>query len=194
MKAETVREVQRDLRAIGWPIWPDGKLGPRTREAVGDFKRGYAFYSPMLRRGSTPGPATRRAIRRCRTAGGLCSPHFHFRDFASKGDGWIRTHRDLVRGLERLRRIVGPIGVRSGYRDPRHNASVGGKTQSQHLFGNAIDPIFRREVSVAEARRVGAFSGIGYNGGTGGVRHLDVRHVGPNTTGGSPRNPTTWIY
>ena len=41
--------------------------------------------------------------------------------------------------LEPARRVVGPIIVNSGYRNPRVNALVGGVKNSQHLLGQAAD-------------------------------------------------------
>jgi hypothetical protein len=45
-------------------------------------------------------------------------------------------------------------------------------------------------------RGVGRFSGIGCDGAVGGpVRHVDVRHAGPNnTTGSTPDSPAIWPY
>jgi len=36
--------------------------------------------------------------------------------------------------LEPIRAKFGPVHVHDGYRDPGHNAAVGGKTESFHLF------------------------------------------------------------
>ena len=41
--------------------------------------------------------------------------------------------------LEPARRIVGPIIVNSGFRNPRVNALVGGVKNSQHILGQAAD-------------------------------------------------------
>jgi len=99
----------------------------------------------------------------------------------------------LVAGLERYRALSGgPVVVISGYRDPRHNAAVGGAPGSQHLYGNAAD--LRPRVALAAVRRLGVFSGIGYQAGSGLVRHVDVRHVGPNPTHSTPRDPAVWPY
>jgi hypothetical protein len=66
------------------------------------------------------GPRTEKALRWSAANGGACSKHFEFREFASSHSGWIRTHRELVIGLEKLRAHVGhPIGVLSGFRDRR---------------------------------------------------------------------------
>lgn len=40
---------------------------------------------------------------------------------------------------EKLREAFGPTVVGSGYRDPDHNASVGGAEDSLHLYFNALD-------------------------------------------------------
>src|SRR5688500_13996090 len=92
---------------------------------------------------------TRRRFRRPRgeplgrEASDLCG--FRFTEFASKGNGWIRVHRELVRGLEEYRELVdGPVVVVSGYRDKAHNTKVGGAPSSQHLYGNAVDSTRRR--------------------------------------------------
>ena len=86
-----------------------------------------------------------------------------------------------------------PVSVVSGHRDPRYNAGIPGAARnSQHLYGNACD--IEAVKSVAEVRRLRRFSGIGFQQCSGLVRHVDVRHVGPNPTGGSVREPATWPY
>ena len=182
--AERASEIQQLLKRIGWPIAVDGDIGSQTKQAVRDFKRGYAFKPSFVKEDASVGPITMRRLKKAAKLGGACSEHFKFREFASSHSGWIRTHRDLVRGLEQLRDEVGrPIGVLSGFRDFKLGAS-----KSQHKFGNAIDPT--RRLPLDACVRVKAFSGIGRQPGTREVRHLDVRHVGPNTTGGTPSNPT----
>jgi zinc D-Ala-D-Ala carboxypeptidase len=183
----TTREVQRALRELGWPIDADGNFGPKTFEAVMDFQRGYAF--SKLRVDGHAAEQTQEALRHALETGGRCSPHFRFVEFKSKGNGWIKLSRDLVLGLEEYRDLVGgPVAIVSGYRDPAHNKAIGGRPNSQHLYGNAadLDPV----KPVAAVKRLQRFSGIGYQGATGLVPHVDVRHVGPNTTGGTERNPT----
>ena len=41
--------------------------------------------------------------------------------------------------LEPARKVVGPILINSGFRNPRVNALVGGVKNSQHLLGQAAD-------------------------------------------------------
>jgi hypothetical protein len=43
-------------------------------------------------------------------------------------------------GLDMWRQLYGsPRIINSGYRDPVHNAAVGGKPASRHMFGDAVD-------------------------------------------------------
>lgn len=185
-------EVLNLLRDIGFPI-PGGVNEKQFHEIVYDFQRGYAFET-LLTDGYA-GPKTQAAIRHSRNNGGKCSPHFRFREFASKGntDYTIKVHRYLVKSLEMLRdEVRHPIGVTSGYRDPAHNLAVGGASNSQHLYGNAID--VDPDLPLTVVKKVKRFSGIGIVRATGKVAHVDVRHKGPNTTNGSANDPTVWYY
>ncbi len=187
------REVQEALHLIGMgaccgPV--DGSFGPATMHAVKWFQQGFAFHDLLV--DGHAGPQTHEALRLSLDRGGRCGEFFTFREFSSKGDGHCHFHRALVRGLDEYRRRYGPTAVVSGYRDPARNKKVGGKPNSQHLYGNAAD--VSPKASVNAVRNLSLFSGIGYIRGSGLVRHVDVRHVGPNTTGGTPTNPTTWIY
>jgi zinc D-Ala-D-Ala carboxypeptidase len=176
---------------LGFPIEVDGAFGRETFTAVNDFQCGFAFWRLLV--DGHAGPKTHEALRHAVEEEGRCSEHFKFVEFRSKGNGWIKVSRQLVLGLEEYRELVGaPVAIVSGYRDPDHNVRVGGAPNSQHLYGNAADlnPV-KRTGEVARLRR---FSGIGYQGATGLVRHVDVRHVGPNTTGGTVDDPTRWAY
>lgn len=179
------------LREIGFPLPP--KAGEaRRHDAIMDFQRGFAFW--RLEPDGFAGNKTMRALKYSRAHEGRCSPHFRFAEFASKGAKaeTIKVRRDLVLGLEELRDEIGAIPILSGYRDPAHNSSVGGAANSQHLYGNAIDP--GKKLPLAQVKAVQRFSGIGIARADGTVRHIDVRHLGPNTTGGSVVNPTIWFY
>lgn len=191
---KTVREAQQQLRKIGWPVTVDGVKGPQTTQAIRDFQRGWAGPMKMAQHGKL-GIHTRRALKWSSEHGGLTSKggHFKYGEFKSPGNGWIKVARALVRGLEKYRRVAGPTAV-WGYRDPVHNAKTPGAAKdSQHIYGNAAD-LKKPKLSVAKVRSLGVFSGIGYQDDTGLVRHVDVRHVGPNTTNGTTKNPTVWRY
>lgn len=198
-----VREAQERLRNIGWPIQVDGNLGPRTREAIADFKRGFNLYGkkgdnikPFRTVDGKLGPVTLDRIRYSARHGGRCSKNFTYRECRSKGNGWIRVSRVLLQGMEEYRRVVGHavnLGQFSVYRDPAHNEKVGGVSSSQHLYGVGVDLV--PELTVDQVKRMKRFSGIGIQRANGRVRHLDVRHAGPNnTTGGSIASPTLWYY
>lgn len=184
------REVQQALKQIGWPISVDGSYGPETQRAVTEFQRGYTPYDLLI--DGHAGPQTQKAIQTSLYFGGACGDGFLYREFASKGNGWIMVHRELVRGLVVYRRRYGPTRIVAGYRDPQHNAAVGGAKNSQHLYGNAAD--LPEVASLSAVRGLRVFSGIGVQRSNGLVRHVDVRHVGPNTTGGTPTSPTIWYY
>jgi Peptidase M15/Transglycosylase SLT domain len=81
------------------------------------------------------------------------------------------------------------LKVTSGYRDPAHNARVGGARNSQHTHGRAIDLSLKgieearqREI-VDYARSLGA-RGIGYYPSNQSV-HFDVRTGAPAAWGGN---------
>jgi lysozyme len=188
----SVRQIQAALREIGWPVRVDGDIGDETHAAISDFQRGFAFC--LLSVDGHAGPKTQAALRKSLEQGGRCAGHFTFREFRSRGNGWIKVARQLVIGLEEYRELVGgPVRIISGYRDPAYNASIPGAAKnSQHVYGNAadVDPVKPR----SEVARIRRFSGIGFEGSTERVRHVDVRHVGPNTTGNTVENPAQWPY
>lgn len=191
-RIETTEEIQQALKDLGWPIKVDGDYGETTQRAVTDFQRGFAFYNLLI--DGHAGPQTCAALSGSLYLGGKASPHFTFREFASKGNHWIRTNRHLIRGLEQIRERYGPFSPVSGYRDPSYNHSIGSVPNSQHVYGNASDIPASLGVTLSAVKRLGAFSGLGIKRSNGRVIHVDVRHLGPNTTGGTVSNPTVWYY
>lgn len=182
--------LQRALRLLGWPIRVDGSYGEQTRAAVRDFQRGYAF-SSLVTSGSA-GPRTRAALRTAIRRGVRASPHYSFRDFRSPGDGWIKLDRALVRGLEACGAESGePVRVLAGYRDPAFHATQGGAPGSQHLHGTAADVEPALELEQVVPLRV--FSGIGIDGESGLIRHVDVRHCGPAPDGFTVARPAIFV-
>lgn len=177
-------------------------MGPKTREAIKDFQRGFAFWPVASNINGHLNRRTRARILYSRARGNKVSPHFRWSEFQSKGNGWIRANRGFVKALEKYRRKAGPTYLLSTYRDPAHNKIVGGAEKSQHtdidyngvLFkgGNAADFAVKR-ITFEQVKALGVFSGIGVSA-DGLVRHVDCRHLGANLTGGSPTNPTRWNY
>lgn len=192
------REAQMILKDIGWPLKVDGKLGPVTRSAIKDFQMGFAFWKRGLKANGKLGPRTVVALKFSHKRDGRCSPHFFYREWKSKGDGWIRVNRVLVKGLEKYRAKFGATSIVSGYRDWNYHLALYKRlnqtptTQSQHLDGDAADIPPKAYLNQVKALKV--FSGLGVRNGF--VVHVDVRHAGngANTTGGTPDNPTVWTY
>jgi GH25 family lysozyme M1 (1,4-beta-N-acetylmuramidase) len=183
-------DVQQLLKQIGFKVAVDGVRGAETARAIRAFQRGYLGTPPIepLLVDGLVGPKTEKAMRDSAENGGACSQHFKFTEFASSHTGAILTHRELIAGLEKLRSHIGqPIGILSGFRDFNLGASL-----SQHKFGNAMDPTTPLS-TVAEVAALKAFSGIGHSPGSDKVRHLDVRHVGPNTTGSTKARPEIFV-
>lgn len=127
---------------------------------------------------------------------GLIAPwsdHFAPDEFACRHCGLAVAHSELLHALEQLRAAVGrPLVIRSGFRCPPHNRDVGGVSNSQHLYGTAVDLVTDVPWEVVAA--LGQFSGIGRTGGS--ATHVDVRHVVQHTnpTNSSPSNPALWDY
>jgi N-acetylmuramoyl-L-alanine amidase len=91
---------------------------------------------------------------------------------------------ELQGGIDALKASLAgtgiPIDVVSGYRDPEHNAAVGGARGSQHMSHNAIDialaglPPEQQKMLVDRVLGVPAFRGFGYYPKSNSI-HVDVR-------------------
>lgn len=185
------------MNKIGFRIAIDGIYGNNTEQAVRRFQLGWSFRRPdgqpwNLLIDGYAGPVTAYCMKLSADSGGKNSPHTFYKEFASPGNHEILAKRDVVRGLCDIRDICGQLKIISSYRDPAYNTQVGGTTQSQHKYGNAID--IEPFCLYSTVRSANAWSGIGVVVSTGRVAHVDMRHLGPNTTGASPTNPTVWGY
>jgi len=204
------RDVQQALNDMGFDAGKtDGIEGAKTRTAVARFQ--LAYNRARLVVDAIAGPKTWAAITDAQSASGRISDHFRTSELRSKGDQTCFVHRDLLAGLERLRREVGkPLTIRSGWRDVRHNTTVGGARTSQHTYGAApeltairvrLDPgthlyagraadFDRGYVSLEDVRAMRIFSGVGYRkvDGINWVTHVDVR------ADRTPNNPSIWVY
>lgn len=88
----------------------------------------------------------------------------------------------LLERLDKLREIYGyPIMVSCGYRCPKHNADVGGVSNSQHVLGTASDIYVNGdyEYFYRLVLRSKLFDGVGYYPYDEFV-HVDVRDNGVN--------------
>lgn len=70
----------------------------------------------------------------------MLSQHLSRKEIACKcGCGKDHISPDLVALFERIRARVGPLTVTSGVRCPKHNRAQGGKADSAHVTGLALD-------------------------------------------------------
>ncbi|MDX9738845.1 MAG: D-Ala-D-Ala carboxypeptidase family metallohydrolase [Candidatus Dojkabacteria bacterium] len=106
---------------------------------------------------------------------------FELDEFTCKcGCGTLKLNTEVIEGAQDLRNEIGPVYINSGYRCPKHNKAVGGKEDSQHLDGNAIDIVaadssMRYKVLMSNAIRK-HFKGIGINFNKGFI-HMDKRNI-----------------
>lgn len=187
----TLTDVQTMLNGHGFPCGKtDGILGPNTKAAVARFQQAYNGPDGWLTVDAIPGPKTQNALADLP----YLSPHFTVAELASKGNGDCYVSRDLLVALEHLRAWLGmPLHVIDAYRDPAHNAAVGGATDSMHLYGLAVDlgPV----CSWSAVARQEIFSGIGDRWGM--IAHGDLRHLAGaanHTPNATVANPARWSY
>tara|TARA_R110002072_G_scaffold292174_1_gene460650 strand:+ start:265 stop:624 length:360 start_codon:yes stop_codon:yes gene_type:complete len=93
--------------------------------------------------------------------------YFTYGEFDSpdlQGSGQLMDEK-LLSMLDEAREIYGkPISINSGYRTIRHNAEVGGKADSSHLKGLAVDiacSTSRDRYNLLEALKQVGFNRIG---------------------------------
>ena len=186
MAGDDVRQLQ--IRVAGWPgfgghIAIDGDFGPATRSAVIRFQQAYGLGADGI-----AGPQTFSKIYELQDDD--CTPiHFAYTELddgcgiggwsggplspaATKQNAlWTMWH------LEALRHALGdvPLNISSGFRDIQCNASVGGASNSQHLYGNSADltgsPSLCRMAQEARSHGFGGIFGPGY------PDHNDHTHV-----------------
>lgn len=116
---------------------------------------------------------------------GLLSPNFTRAEAASRSATYgVEPLPDSLRAkaqyhafaLERVRHALGDHGLSplDWYRSPRHNAEVGGVSNSQHLYGDATDWSNASTALSNALEHQFANGGRGYQGYVGGpIRHVD---------------------
>lgn len=185
-----LKRIQQLLNGNGFPCGKvDGELGPGTKAAVARFQMACNL-GPWLTVDSIPGNLTQAAM--------LNLPHlsenFVVDELKSHGNGDCYVKRELLAALETLRsRLNMPIHVIDAYRDPQHNAEVGGVGNSQHVDGLAAD--IPQICSWRAVANLQIFSGIGDRHGA--ISHVDLRHLAGArnpTPGATPLNPARWTY
>jgi zinc D-Ala-D-Ala carboxypeptidase len=188
---EDVRQLQ--VRIAGYPgtgghLGIDGDFGPATRAALVRFQQAYGLSADGI-----AGPQTYSKIYALQDDD--CTPiHFTYSEldngcggsgFAGGPLGEAATRANALRTmwhLEALRHALGdvPLNISSGFRSTACNASVGGASNSQHLYGTAADlvgsPSLCRMAQVARNHGFGGIFGPGY------PDHNDHTHVDIRTS------------
>ena len=185
MTGDDVRQLQ--IRVAGYAGYQsalavDGVYEPRTADAVRRFQSAYG-----LKVDGIAGPQTFAKVYELQNDD--CTPlHFSYGEFENCGGGWTggplspaATQANALRmmwKLEALQHALGdnPLIVTSGFRNPSCNASVGGASNSQHLYGNAAD-VVSRSLSLCEIALQARNHGISGLLGPGDPGHDDHIHL-----------------
>jgi len=106
------------------------------------------------------------------------SDHFWLYEFECKdGSHQVVVDDKLIELLQKLRDRIGkPLIINSGYRNPEHNKRVGGSSNSQHLYGKAVD-VSTNNLDITPTELAQLAKEIGFDG-IGIYRnrvHMDVR-------------------
>lgn len=176
MTGSDVKELQ--IRVAGWAadsaqqtyVIIDGDFGPGTEAAVKRFQRAYGLTADGI-----VGASTRQALNSLQSSDGSTA-HFNFGEFYgcngssfSGGKVGAATVKENVRRLmwklEALRKKAGnsAVNINSGFRTIACNSSVGGASNSMHLYGVAADIRVSGKTpsQVQSLAKTCGFSGIG---------------------------------
>jgi zinc D-Ala-D-Ala carboxypeptidase len=121
-------------------------------------------------------------------------PHFSFSELACRETGECLLDETLMDCLERVRGVVGPLTVTSGYRSPRHSVEAAKPRPGSHAMGKAVDIACagRKAYEVLATAIEEGFTGFGV-AQKGGQRflHLDII---TDEDGFPAARPTIWSY
>lgn len=184
----TIKQKQLLLAYLGYYVGNfDGVWGVLSRTACTAFQKTYSLTADGVF-----GPATEKKILSV-IASGDTAPvvddwddieFFSKKEFRCKCGGKYcngypaEIDLTMVRYADEIRRRIGkPLGVNSGLRCPQHNANEGGVSNSQHVYGTAVDLGKPSGVTPAKMAEI-AEEVMGNTGGIGiyswGI-HIDSR-------------------
>lgn len=183
----TVTQIQHLLAYLGYYTIPvDGITGPGTAAAVRAFQKDFGG----LEVDGAPGDATQAALRRAVWAGMPEKEgafwkdvrYFTREEFRCQCGGRYcggfpaEPSETLVALAEKVREHFGvPMIVSSGLRCQKHNAAVGGVSNSRHLSGRAMDFTLRGRSAGEILAYVQTLPGVNYAYAIdGSYVHMDV--------------------
>ncbi len=183
-----VAELQ--VRVAGWAadsaqqtyVAVDGAFGPGTKAAVIRLQGAYGLAADGV-----AGPSTHGALNALESGDGSTA-HFEYAEFHSKdGSGFSggkvgaatvqENVRRLMYKLEALRLKSGgsAVTVNSGFRSIAHNASVGGASNSMHVYGVAADVVVSGRTTLQTYRVAETCGFSGLEAYTHSWQHCDSR-------------------
>lgn len=186
MRGDDVTQLQ--IRVAGYPgynsvLGIDGSFGPHTKQAVTRFQSAYGLGADGV-----AGTNTYNKIYSLQSSDNT-PIHFEYSEFLSSCDpnnfcgGKVacdtakENARRTMWKLEAMRHAMGdaPINISSGFRSVGCNSSVGGATNSRHMYGDAADLVGSHSFcAMAKQARNHGFATIL---GPGYPNHNDHVHV-----------------